>query len=60
MKYVEQHLTGNEKLVLATSPYPNTAALFADCLVACIDDVLYRVKRDGMLFTKLEFDTVLG
>ncbi|MFF2277959.1 ATP-dependent RNA helicase HrpA [Agromyces sp. NPDC058126] len=58
VKYVEQHLTGNEKLVLATSPYPNTTALFADCLVACVDDVLYRVKDDGMLFTKLEFDTV--
>lgn len=58
VNYVQQHLTGNEKLVLATSPYPNTAALFADCLVACVDDVLYRVKPDGMLFTKLEFDTV--
>ncbi|MFF2388724.1 ATP-dependent RNA helicase HrpA [Agromyces sp. NPDC058104] len=58
VNYVQQHLTGNEKLVLATSPYPNTAALFADCLVACVDDVLYRVKDDGMLFTKLEFDTV--
>jgi ATP-dependent helicase HrpA len=56
--YVQQHLTGNEKLVLATSPYPSTTALFADCLVACVNDVLYRVKDDGMLFTKLEFDTV--
>ncbi|MBM7831495.1 ATP-dependent helicase HrpA [Agromyces cerinus] len=58
VNYVQQHLTGNEKLVLATSPYPSTTALFADCLVACVNDVLYRVKDDGMLFTKLEFDTV--
>lgn len=58
VNYVQQHLTGNEKLILATSPYPSTTALFADCLVACVNDVLYRVKDDGMLFTKLEFDTV--
>ncbi|WP_139417807.1 ATP-dependent RNA helicase HrpA [Agromyces laixinhei] len=58
VNYVQQHLTGNEKLILATSPYPATTALFSDCLVACINDVLYRVKDDGMLFTKLEFDTV--
>ncbi|AWB94825.1 ATP-dependent RNA helicase HrpA [Agromyces badenianii] len=58
VNYVQQHLTGNEKLILATSPYPSTTALFADCLVACINDVLYRVAADGMLFTKLEFDTV--
>lgn len=58
VNYVQQHLTGTEKLVLATSPYPSTTALFADCLIACVNDVLYRVKDDGMLFTKVEFDTV--
>ncbi|ARC56108.1 hypothetical protein AS850_03340 [Frondihabitans sp. 762G35] len=56
--YVQQHLTSPEKLILATSPYQNTAALFADCLAAVVDDVLYRVKPDGLLFTKKEFETV--
>jgi len=53
--YVQQHLTSPEKLILATSPYQNTAALFADCLVAVVDDVLFRVKPDGMVMTKKEF-----
>ncbi|GAB2985550.1 ATP-dependent RNA helicase HrpA [Frigoribacterium salinisoli] len=56
--YVQQHLTSAEKLILATSPYQNTAALFADCLVAVVDDVLRRVQPDGMVFTKKEFLTV--
>jgi ATP-dependent helicase HrpA len=56
--YVQQHLTAPEKLILATSPYQNTAALFADCLVAVVDDVLHRVKADGQLYTKKEFLTV--
>jgi ATP-dependent helicase HrpA len=56
--YVQQHLTSAEKLILATSPYQNTASLFADCLVAVVDDVLFRVKPDGIIFTKKEFETV--
>ncbi|ROQ38602.1 ATP-dependent helicase HrpA [Frondihabitans sp. PhB188] len=56
--YVQQHLTSPEKLILATSPYQNTAALFADCLTAVVDDVLFRVKPDGMVLTKKEFETV--
>ncbi|MFC6357212.1 ATP-dependent RNA helicase HrpA [Luethyella okanaganae] len=56
--YVRQHLTGAEKLALAASPYPSTQALFDDCLGACIDDVLYRVRPDGLLFTRGEFETV--
>ncbi len=56
--YVQQHLTSAEKLILATSPYQNTAALFADCLTAVVDDVLYRVKPDGIVFTKKEFENV--
>ncbi|WP_423922885.1 ATP-dependent RNA helicase HrpA [Frigoribacterium sp. 2-23] len=56
--YVQQHLTAPEKLILATSPYQNTAALFQDCLTAVVDDVLWRVKPDGQLYTKKEFETV--
>ncbi|MBX3092796.1 MAG: DUF3418 domain-containing protein, partial [Cryobacterium sp.] len=38
--YVQEHLTTAEKLALARSPYPSMNALFADCLLACADDVL--------------------
>ncbi|PPF77838.1 ATP-dependent RNA helicase HrpA [Rathayibacter rathayi] len=56
--YVQQHLTSTEKLVLAQSPYQNTTALFTDCLLACVDAVLWRMKPDGMLFLHAEFDAV--
>ncbi len=38
--YVQEHLTTAEKLALARSPYRNIADLFADCMLACADDVL--------------------
>ncbi|MEC5184012.1 ATP-dependent helicase HrpA [Cryobacterium sp. MP_3.1] len=56
--YVQQHLTGGEKLSLATSPYRSTQALFDDCLAAAVDDVLYRVRPDGQVFMKAEFDSI--
>ncbi len=56
--YVQQHLTGAEKLSLATSPYRSTQALFEDCLVACIDDVLQRVKPGGQVYMRAEFETI--
>ena len=43
---------------LAASPYPNTKALFDDCLLAVIDSVLYRMKPDGQLFMRAEFEAV--
>jgi ATP-dependent helicase HrpA len=56
--YVQQHLTGAEKLSLATSPYRSTQALFDDCLTACVDDVLQRVKPGGQVFMRAEFTTI--
>ncbi|MFF1572965.1 ATP-dependent RNA helicase HrpA [Leifsonia sp. NPDC058292] len=56
--YVQQHLTSNEKLTLAASPYPNTKALFDDALLAVIDNVLYRMKPDGLVFMRAEFEAV--
>ncbi|WP_233193243.1 ATP-dependent RNA helicase HrpA [Cryobacterium sp. Y29] len=56
--YVQQHLTAAEKLSLATSPYTTTQALFADCLAAAVDDVLFRVRPGGQVFMKAEFDTI--
>lgn len=38
--YVQEHLTTAEKLALSRSPYPSTNALFADCLLACADELL--------------------
>ncbi|GAA2066931.1 ATP-dependent RNA helicase HrpA [Leifsonia soli] len=56
--YVQQHLTSAEKLTLAASPYPNTKALFDDCLLAVVDSVLYRMKPDGQVFMRAEFEAV--
>ena len=52
--YVQQHLTGAEKLSLAASPYRSTAQLFDDCLAACIDAVL----PDEEVWTKTQFEQV--
>ncbi|MET4582422.1 ATP-dependent helicase HrpA [Conyzicola nivalis] len=55
--YVQQHLTAAEKLSLATSPYASTAALFADCMAACIDDVLGDdALGNGDIFTRTQFE----
>jgi ATP-dependent helicase HrpA len=43
---------------LATSPYKSTQALFDDCLAACVDDVLLRVRPGGQVFMKAEFDSI--
>jgi ATP-dependent helicase HrpA len=50
--YVQQHLTTQEKLVLAQSPYRTTAAIFEDCMIACIDAVV----GDREIFTRAEFE----
>ncbi len=50
--YVQEHLTTQEKLVLAQSPYRTTAALFEDCMVACIDAVI--AGRE--IWTRAEFE----
>jgi len=52
--YVQEHLTTAEKLALSRSPYPSTNALFADCLLACADEVLG--ERD--VRTRTEFSKV--
>jgi ATP-dependent helicase HrpA len=52
--YVQQHLTGTEKLSLAASPYRTTAQLFEDCLLACVDALLPTVA----VWTKAQFEQV--
>lgn len=46
--YVLDHLTANEKLALAASPYPNAKALIEDARVAVADGVLARVAPSGI------------
>ncbi|NNC11451.1 ATP-dependent RNA helicase HrpA [Planctomonas sp. JC2975] len=56
--YVQEHLTGAEKLALAASPYPSTKALFEDCLAAVIDDALFEAAPGGLVFTRAQFDGI--
>ncbi|MGV8858769.1 ATP-dependent RNA helicase HrpA [Rhodoglobus sp.] len=52
--YINEHLTGTEKLVLAQSPYRSTNALFDDCLRACVDSVM----GDREVFSQTEFEAL--
>ena len=50
--YVQEHLTTQETLVLAQSPYRNNAELFEDCMAACIDAVVGGAE----IYTRAEFE----
>ncbi|GAA2242941.1 ATP-dependent RNA helicase HrpA [Herbiconiux moechotypicola] len=56
--YVRDHLTQNERLLLATSPYQNVAALFDDIMLACAHESLTALHPDGLVWTAEEFDAV--
>lgn len=56
--YVLDHLTANEKLALAASPYQNAKALIEDARVALADDILGRESPTGVVRTKAEFERV--
>ncbi|MDR6692387.1 ATP-dependent helicase HrpA [Microbacterium sp. 1154] len=56
--YVLDHLTANEKLALAASPYQNAKALIEDARVALADDVLLRESTSGVVRTKAGFERV--
>ena len=49
---MQEHLTTQEKLALATSPYRSNAELFEDCMAACIDAVV----GDRAIFTRAQFE----
>ncbi len=57
LSYVREHLSQNEKLLLATSPYQNSQALFDDCLLACVDAGLRRRAPGGLIWTRDEFES---
>ncbi len=56
--YVQEHLSNEEKLALAASPYPGTRALLDDCLAACVDAELRVRHADGLIRTRSEFEAV--
>ena len=49
--YVQEHLTTQEKLILATSPYRSTAALFEDALVALMESIV----NPAEIYTEAQF-----
>lgn len=56
--YVLDHLTANEKLALAASPYQNAKALIEDARVAVADHVLQRAASTGIVRKRAEFERV--
>lgn len=56
--YVLEHLTANEKLALAASPYPSAKALIEDCRTAVADAVIARLSPTGVIRTRAEFARV--
>jgi ATP-dependent helicase HrpA len=62
-KYVQEHLTAQENLALATVPYQNFGAFIDDILAAVVDRELDRITKNGsnpagLIFTKKEFEAV--
>lgn len=54
--YVLEHLTQNEKLALAASPYASAKALVEDARVAVADAVVARVVPDGIVRDRIGFE----
>jgi ATP-dependent helicase HrpA len=54
--YVQEHLTANEKLALAASPYPSAKALIEDCRAAVADAVIAR--RGGGVRDRAAFESL--
>jgi ATP-dependent helicase HrpA len=54
VSYVREHLTAAEKLALAASPYPSTAALWDDALLATLAEAAHgAAPRDRAAFESL-------
>jgi len=57
--YVQEHLIATEKLQLATSPYPTTAGLFDDALLATIDSLVDAAPAASRApFTRAAFEAL--
>lgn len=53
--YVQQHLTSQEKLALAASPYQSAAALIEDCRAAVVQSLIDRAHPGGIIRTEADF-----
>ncbi|HEV7741523.1 MAG TPA: DUF3418 domain-containing protein, partial [Pseudolysinimonas sp.] len=61
LAYVNDHLTQAEKLLLAASPYPSTAALLDDALLAVLDEqIAGRAPFTAAGFEALRLQTSAG
>jgi ATP-dependent helicase HrpA len=58
VSYVLDHLTANEKLALAASPYPSAKALVEDARVAVADAVIIRTAPDGIVRERAGFEAL--
>lgn len=56
--YVQEHLSNQEKLALASSAYAGPRALLDDCLAAVVDAELRARHPDGLVRTRAEFEAV--
>ena len=56
--YVQEHLTAQEKLVLATSPYPSAAALIEDARAAVVRSLIERQTGGAVVRTESGFARV--
>jgi len=53
--YVQQHLTSQEKLALAASPYQSAAALIEDCRAAVVQSAIDGMAPGGIIRTEADF-----
>jgi ATP-dependent helicase HrpA len=56
--YVQQHLTSQEKLALAASPYQSAAALIEDCRAAVARKTIQGIVADGVVRTEADFTRI--
>lgn len=56
--YIQQHLTSQEKLALAASPYPSAAALIEDCRAAVAQHTIDQLAPGGVVRTAAEFTRI--
>ncbi|GGM55744.1 ATP-dependent RNA helicase HrpA [Microbacterium saperdae] len=56
--YVQEHLTSQEKLALAASPYSSAAALIEDCRAAVARAAIERIVPGGVIRTEADFARV--
>jgi ATP-dependent helicase HrpA len=57
-KYVEEHLTSQEKLAIASLPYPNFAAFIDDLIAAVAERAVRAENPSGLIFSQAQFDRV--